>query len=69
KNSLAEFSAVESDSQNEVSVATTDSKKEKAGKLLFDIVNALRYFKIEPEIALRDECDKFLNSFIDKDNK
>ncbi|MEG1663319.1 MAG: nucleoside triphosphate pyrophosphohydrolase, partial [Clostridia bacterium] len=62
-------SVATADSKNEVSVATADIKKEKAGKLLFDIVNALRYFKIEPEIALRDECDKFLNSFIDKDNK
>ncbi|MEG2687977.1 MAG: MazG family protein [Clostridia bacterium] len=79
-DSLAEFPTAEGDSKKEVSVApadikkevsvaTADSKKGKAGKLLFDIVNALRYFKIEPEIALRDECDKFLNSFADKDNK
>lgn len=39
--------------------ATEDERTEEAGDLLFAVVNVLRFFKVNPEIALRDASRKF----------
>ncbi len=49
---------------NELLLAETqDEKVEEAGDLLFAVVNVLRFFKIDPEIALRDASRKFKSRF------
>lgn len=60
-------SAMESDND--------ENLKEEVGDLLFAVVNVARLLKINPELALADSCDKFMERFckmeelILKDNK
>lgn len=43
-------------------------KVEEGGDLLFAVVNALRFFKVEPEIALRGANEKFVRRFTAVEN-
>lgn len=47
----------------EVKTATKENLAEECGDLLFAVVNVLRFYKVEPEIALREASAKFLRRF------
>ena len=48
---------------NELIDADAEHKFEEAGDLLFAVVNVLRFFKIEPEMALHEANKKFYRRF------
>lgn len=48
---------------NELMSAETDKRVEEAGDLLFAVCNVLRFYKVEPELALRGASQKFLSRF------
>ena len=43
--------------------ASQEFKKEEFGDILFALVNLARWHSIDPEVALRDACQKFSNRF------
>ncbi len=47
----------------ELLAATVDTRAEEAGDLLFAVCNVLRFFKVDPEIALHDANRKFASRF------
>lgn len=47
----------------EVKNADREHLEEECGDLLFAVVNVLRFYKVEPEIALREASVKFLRRF------
>ncbi len=48
---------------DELLSADKEHKTEEGGDLLFAVVNVLRFFKVEPEIALREANAKFLKRY------
>ena len=47
----------------ELKSATPETRNEEAGDLLFAVVNVLRFYKIDPEMALHDASLKFFKRF------
>lgn len=47
----------------ELKSASPEHRVEEAGDLLFAVVNVLRFYKIDPEMALHDASIKFFNRF------
>ena len=47
----------------EVRCADSAHRTEEGGDLLFAVVNALRFYKVEPELALREANKKFMRRF------
>ena len=47
----------------ELKSADTEHRVEEAGDLLFAVVNVLRFYKVDPEMALHDASIKFFNRF------
>ena len=43
--------------------ADSAHRTEEGGDLLFAVVNALRFYKVEPELALREANKKFMRRF------
>lgn len=52
-----------SELEAEVKKENKEGTKEEVGDLLFSICNVSRLLSVEPEGALTDSCDKFLNRF------
>ena len=52
-----------SEELDELKTADDAHKFEEGGDLLFAVVNALRFFDVEPEMALREASAKFLRRF------
>lgn len=48
---------------DELKSASEGERFEEAGDLLFAAVNVLRFYKIDPEMALREACNKFFGRF------
>ena len=47
----------------ELKSADAEHRLEEGGDLLFAVVNALRFYKVEPELALREANKKFMRRF------
>lgn len=47
----------------ELRAADSEHRTEEGGDLLFAVVNALRFYKVEPELALREANKKFMRRF------
>lgn len=47
----------------ELKSATPETRNEEAGDLLFAVVNVLRFYKVDPEMALHDASIKFFKRF------
>lgn len=47
----------------ELKEAEGDDIVKEAGDVLFSVINPLRWLKVEPELALKGACEKFLNRF------
>ncbi|MEG1791839.1 MAG: nucleoside triphosphate pyrophosphohydrolase [Clostridia bacterium] len=48
---------------DELKRASGDDIVKEAGDVLFSTINVLRWLKVEPELALRGACEKFVNRF------
>lgn len=48
---------------SELQSATGDEVLKEAGDVLFSAINPMRFLKVEPELALKSACEKFINRF------
>ena len=53
----------------ELKTADAEHRKEEGGDLLFAVVNALRFYKVDPEIALMEANRKFMRRFAAVENE